>query len=161
MDKIKLSNTPLEAGNIGMTYYKILKNFILILSAILNLSNAISYLIGYVYEDMSPAAFHAYEQLPILYTIDYIYGGLMLVFSLFTLYVRHNVANFKSKAPSLVTLHYFIYIAVTILYPMMQLSVAGLFSEAIFQSIIPLVLGIFIVRANSCYFEKRRNLFIN
>lgn len=157
---------PVQAPALGMKWFKFLIYFLLFAIGILNIIGGITALTGgqYVVEgkDVSKAV---YLLFPDLKTVDIIYGIACILLGVFQFYIRFQLAGYKTKAPSYITVMYIITAVVAAVY---SFAVVGIVpdqivghDELIGQGIGSIVGAVVMLIVNKTYFDKRKNLFIN
>ena len=152
-----------ENKQLGMKWFHFLIYFVLWLNAASMIICSLPYFNGSIWE--SPSAM--YTQYPTLQSIDYIYGGALLLFGVFCIITRSRLAKFKKGAPILVYLFYiFGNLVLNLSYNVLVLLVMNRAGDLISMFLDPELIGsivgtIVIVALNKVYFDKRAHLFVN
>ena len=148
-----------DPGSYELKWYKFLIYFALWASAVLNVFSAFAYFTGSMYGD---AANRVYSYYGGMKTLDVIMGLILLGLAVFSIYVRFQLAGFKTDAPKKLEYLYIANALVLLLYLLAASSVTGLsFTELASGSWGSLAGSVAMIFINRTYFSKRETLFVN
>lgn len=145
-----------------MKYYKFVIWVQLFLSAVVGVSQGILLLTGRIYETVSDASAELiYAFYPGMHAVNILFGLIYIALAAAAIYVRQQLAHFKTKAPDLYYIYLIAQMAATFLYAVLQdLIIAG--GPSGLGSAVPnLIVTIILLVLCRIYFEKRRALFCN
>ena len=142
-----------------MKYYKFVIWVQLFLSAVVGVSQGILLLTGRIYETVSDvSAKLLYAFYPGMHTVNILFGLIYIALAVAAIYVRQQLAHFKTKAPDLYYIYLIAQMAATFLYGVLQnLIIASGLGSAVPNLIVMIILLVLC----RIYFEKRRALFCN
>lgn len=142
-----------------MKYYKFVIWVQLFLSAVVGVSQGILLLTGRIYETVSDvSAKLLYAFYPGMHTVNILFGLIYIALAAAAIYVRQQLAHFKTKAPDLYYIYLIAQMAATFLYGVLQnLIIASGLGSAV-PNLIVMIIMLVLCRI---YFEKRRALFCN
>lgn len=143
-----------------LKWHKFVIYFALWAGAVLNVINGVRMLTGSAYGNDTDAVYNAFESLQ---PIDVLYGLLMVALGVYQIYVRFQLAGFRSGAPGKLSAMYLISLALGILYLLIVSGVTGIklgdFMNA--KLIISFIESIVFLFINKAYYGKRSHLFVN
>lgn len=140
----------------NMTWHKVMINFVLIISAIFNLSDGTQMISGVQYGENVANVYALYSGLHVL---DIICGVLIVAIAVFCIYVRFELAKFKRGAPKKLTILYVLICILPQLYSIISYNMTGL---VILQLVyINLLMNIVFAVVNYIYYNHRAELFVN
>jgi len=142
-----------------MKYYKFVIWVQLFLSAVVGVSQGILLLTGRIYETVSDVSAELlYAFYPGMHTVNILFGLIYIALAVAAIYVRQQLAHFKTKAPDLYYIYLIAQMAATFLYGVLQnLIIASGLGSAVPNLIVMIILLVLC----RIYFEKRRALFCN
>lgn len=142
-----------------MKYYKFVIWVQLFLSAVVGVSQGILLLTGRIYETVSDvSAKLLYAFYPGMHAVNILFGLIYIALAVAAIYVRQQLAHFKTKAPDLYYIYLIAQMAATFLYGVLQnLIIASGLGSAVPNLIVMIILLVLC----RIYFEKRRALFCN
>lgn len=155
---------PLTADNFQMKWFKFLIYFSLFAGALLNLVNGVNLITGNIYLTQSNGQVTADMVYGVygssLKTLDLVYGVIMVLIAVFSIYTRVRLAKFKANGPMCLYILYGAPVAFSILY---NVAVSGIIGQSAFnaQIIGSAVTSIGMLLLNYAYFTKRKVLFVN
>jgi len=145
----------------GMKWFKFVIYVQMFLAAISDVANFGNYIGGNIYAIQGSSPEAVYWVFPALSGLDKVFAILCLALAAFAIYVRMELAKYKSGACD----KYLIFIVATagisVLYQIIFAGITSQISESM-PSIIGMVIayGVFIA-LNKIYFDKRKHLFVN
>ena len=142
-----------------MKYYKFVIWVQLFLSAVVGVSQGILLLTGRIYETVSDVSAELlYAFYPGMHAVNILFGLIYIALAVAAIYVRQQLAHFKTKAPDLYYIYLIAQMAATFLYGVLQnLIIASGLGSAVPNLIVMIILLVLC----RIYFEKRRALFCN
>ena len=142
-----------------MKYYKFVIWVQLFLGAVGGVSLGILLLTGRIYETVLDASAELiYAFYPGMHAVNILFGLIYIALAVAAIYVRQQLAHFKTKAPDLYYIYLIAQMAVDFLYAVLQ----NLIIASGFGSVVPnLIVTIIMLVLCRIYFEKRRALFCN
>ncbi len=148
-----------DPGSYKLKWYKFLIYFALWASAVLNVVSAFAYFTGSIYGD---AANRVYSYYGGMKALDIIMGLILLGLAVFSIYVRFQLAGFKTGAPKKLEYLYIANALIPLLYLLAASSVTGIsFTDLASGSWGSLAGSVAMVFINRNYFSKREALFVN
>lgn len=156
----------MAASAYPMKWYKFLIYAGLFLSALVNLKNAFDCMTGAHYGS-EKAATAVYAFFRSMKTVDMAVGVLSIGIALFAIFVRFQLAGFKTHAPKLLIVMYALVIVVNVVYYAGVLYALGddiaMVDTAEFTStLVGSIFGsVVMISVNNTYFQKRKSLFVN
>ena len=143
-----------------LKWHKFLIYFALWAGAVLNVINGVRILTGSAYGNDTDAIYNAFASLQ---TIDILHGLLMVALGFYQIYVRFQLAGFRSGAPGKLSAMYLITLALNILYLLIVSGVTGIklgefMNTNVICAFIESIVFLFI---NKAYYGKRSHLFVN
>ncbi len=152
-----------------MAWYKFLIYFALFAGAVLNAIGGILSITGakYLYEGENISELY-YEIFEGLQAVDVIYGIVCIGLAIFGIYVRVQLANFKTNGPKMLNTLYALVASTGLLYVISVNIVVNNNSLAVadteditVSAISSLIVSVIMIIANSVYFKKRQHMFVN
>ena len=148
---------------LSMKWFKFQINFSLWVAAILNAANAISMLTGSMYGSDGEAelVYAVFEDLKML---DTGCGVLLLALAVFGIFTRFQLAGFKKKGPTLLTILYAGVCAFDLIY---IIGCSSILPEYVLQYVdftsfySAIASSLVFMGVNISYFKKRAHLFVN
>lgn len=145
---------------LGMKWFKFIIYFQLFAAALISLATGISALTGGQYGGYKDAVYLVF---PALKTVDIFYGVCLIALAGANIYVRMQLAGFRSNGPKLYLSVYSATFVLSFLY-IIAVSViigdrAGTLNLTAYIS--ELVGAVILIIVNSIYFKKRAHMFVN
>ena len=156
--QMKESSAP-TPENYELKWHKFLIYFALWASAVMNVVSSIAYFTGSIYGN---SARQVYNHFGGMRTLDVIMGLLLLGIAGFSIYVRFQLAGFKTGAPKKLEYLYIANVAIPLLYLLAASSVTGLsFTDLASGTWGSLAGSVVMIFVNRTYYGKREALFVN
>ncbi len=157
---------PYGLAPIGMKWFKFLIYFLLFAMAIINISDGVSIMNGEHYTvDGVNVSEAVYEKYSGLQTIDVIYGVACIAFGAFQIFIRFQLAKYKTNAP---VLFMYSYIVLAVIMAIYNFAVMGVVPSEVVShgELVGRAVGGFVGAGimfwlNKIYFDKRKHLFVN
>ena len=145
----------------GMKWFKFIIYFQLFFSAFLYGCNALALFFGWFYViggSNYQTLFYLYY--PIMKFVDYFIALSYLALLVYSLYVRQSLAKFKTNAPNLYFILYYVSITTSLVYVVLSSLFSGInvLNVGVFVNLAFMITMIVI---NKYYFSKRNQLFTN
>ena len=153
----------------GMAWYKFIIYIQLWASAVVFIGAGITLIAGAHYGGRAALV---YGVLPSLHVIDILFGISLLVFAVFCVVTRYDLARFRRQGPTRYLWVYGLSILIPLVYLIAVFAVLNGYSSMInLSSLIPsdsvielvvyTVFDVIMIIVNKIYFDKRRHLFVN
>lgn len=149
-----------EYGQPGMKWYRFIIYVQLFLMTFSNLTSAFMAIAGKSYDYAGGSSAAVYTQFPAMRAVDMTYGFVMLVIAFSAVYVRNQLAGFRSGAPNKYLLLFAVNFAAGVIYLFVASKVTGTVLVDV-NEIFSSVGSILMLIINGIYFRKREHLFIN
>ncbi|MBQ8250028.1 MAG: zinc ribbon domain-containing protein [Clostridia bacterium] len=159
------------APSLPMNWFKFLIYFALFANAVLNFINAIFQFTGLQYEMEGGRGYArlTYEIFDGLQALDIIYGIVLIALCGFAIFVRMQLAGYKSDGPKMFLIMYIVNGAAGLLYNIIGMIImsntarywgTSIDMSAVIAECVGVVIGTTLaVVLNNIYFNKRRHLF--
>ena len=148
-----------------MRWYKFLIYVALFVGAVLNTLSAFTYFSGFAYMDIAGNNVTSlyYQTYPGLQIFDMIYAALLIGISVFAVYTRFSLAQFKKAGPKMLLIYYGVSNGVSLVYEIGCAFFAGTIQDplTIASLAMTVLFTVIIMILNNIYFEKRAHLFVN
>lgn len=149
---------------LGMKWFKFIIYGQLILMIIMSIMSVYMLMDGYVYFD-GPINItqQVYNRAPLMKTIDMIYVIIIMMMTIFTVYVRHQLAKYRTNAVNI----FLFFLVISALVSLSQTGLSYVIAKAdpldfvITSFVIELIWTGSLLLINFDYFKKRKHLFIN
>ena len=145
---------------LGMKWFKFIIWFQLFATALLNVISGISALTGSQYGSSADAEL-VYMFFPSLKTVDMIYGICLIVLAAGAIFVRMQLAGFRTNAPKLYLGLLAAAVAANLIYLVAAASILSDLGLDFTSNISQLATSVVMIVVNSIYFKKREHLFVN
>lgn len=144
-----------------MNWYKFLIYFALFAGAFFNVSYAVLYMTGKIYETQNVDPMAVYYLYPNVKPVDIVYGILLIALAVFMVITRFQLSGLKKNGPKMIVALYGINIAMVIV---LVYSIAiscttdymAFNASTIGQCVIPIVMAV----VNKVYFDRRKDIFV-
>ncbi len=152
-------NTSPDQGSYQLKWHKFLIYFGLWAGALINASTAFQYFTGTLYGENASAVYAYFGGMK---TLDAIIGVVLLAIAAMGIYVRFQLAGFKTGAPNKLIYLYIANLAIPLLYLLAASSITGIsFTELISDPGASLAVSVAMMIINKIYYGKREALFVN
>ncbi|MBE5811597.1 MAG: hypothetical protein E7318_11785 [Clostridiales bacterium] len=144
------------APSYPMKWHNFLIYFSLWAGGILNAINGLTYLTGSVYGSDADYIYRYYDGLK---GMDMFYGVAVIALGVLLIITRFQLAGYKAKGPSMLTICYIATLAISVLYGIIAAGITGL---SLMELINPASIGtsIAMIFINKNYYDKRSDLFV-
>lgn len=143
-----------------MNWYKFLIYFALFAGAFFNVSYAVLYMTGKIYETQNVDSMTVYYLYPNVKPVDIVYGILLIALAVFMVMTRFQLSGLKKNGPKMIVALYGINIAMVIVYSIAiscTTDYMAFNASTIGQCVIPIVMAV----VNKVYFDRRKDIFVN
>lgn len=142
-----------------MNWYKFLIYFALFAGAFFNVSYAVLYMTGKIYETQNVDSMTVYYLYPNVKPVDIVYGILLIALAVFMVMTRFQLSGLKKNGPKMIVALYGINIAMVIVYSIAiscTTDYMAFNASTIGQCVIPIVMAV----VNKVYFDRRKDIFV-
>lgn len=151
--------TSVSPSSYPMKWHKFLIYFLLWLSVVACLSNALMYFTGSHYGGYAQDVYLAFSGMK---TVDMLCGIACLALCAYTVMTRFALAAYRAKGPKMLTYAYILSVLISLAYALLGSMVTGLSFSDLMGSFLGYVIGsVVMIAVNRTYYNKRAALFTN